>query len=236
MVVSGLVPSPWSEAAKGLFHVQGVPVLAVRSSREDPDLAAFTRADNVPVVMYADDPPRTNWAQIVMLADRLGAPGLLVPTELGRRARMIGMIHELAGEDGLGWSARLRMIDAALTSEGARGFPLPVARYLAGKYGYSTERAARAHDRMLEVLHGLGQALGDAEFFGGTRPNALDVYCATFLTPLTTITEEDCPKMAAPLRQAFAVPREELADAVPETLLAHRKRMFERHLAWPIAL
>ena len=236
MVVSGMVPSPWSEAAKGLFRVQRVPVLAVRAAREDPEVAAFAKADNVPSVLYDDEPPRTSWAAIVMLAERLGAPGLLVPVDGQRRVRTIGLIHEIAGEDGLGWSARLRMIDAALTSEGARGFALPVARYLAGKYGHSSERAARAHGRMREVLRTLSQALGDADYHGGHMPNALDVYSATFLTPMTTISEEDCPGMAPALRQAFAVVRDELGDEVPEVLLAHRKRMFERHLAWPIAL
>ena len=196
MVVMGLVPSPWTEAAKGLFHVQRVPVLAVRSSREDADIAGFARADNVPSVVYDDDPPRTNWAPIVMLADRLGTPGLLVPTDPERRVRMIGLIHEIAGEDGLGWSARLRMIEASLTSEGARGFPLPVARFLAAKYGHSSERAARAQGRMREVLGTISRALGDAEYHGGHAPNALDVYSATFLTPMTTISEAACPKMA----------------------------------------
>jgi glutathione S-transferase len=214
MVVSGMVPSPWSEAAKGLFHVQRVPVLAVRAAREDPEVAAFAKADNVPSVMYDDEPPRTDWAAIVMPAERLGAPGLLVPVDGERRVRMIGLIHEIAGEDGLGWSARLRMIDAS----------------------HSSERAARAHGRMRAVLRTLSQALGDADYHGGQLPNALDVYSATFLTPLTTISEEDCPGMLPALRQAFAVPRDELGDEVPGVLLAHRERMFERHLAWPIAL
>ena len=236
MVVSGLVPSPWSEAAKGVFHVQRIPVLAVRSAGEDPELAAFARADNVPVVLHDDDPPRTNWAQIVMLADRLGTPGLLVPMDLERRARMIGLIHELAGEDGLGWCTRLRMIEASLTTEGAQGFPLPVARYLAPKYGHSSERAAWAQGRMRQVMRGVSEALGEADYHGGHTPNALDVYSATFLTAMTVISEEDCPEMALPLRKAFAVPREELANEVPEALLAHRLRMFDRHLAWPIAL
>jgi len=236
MVVSGLVPSPWSEAAKGLFHVQRIPVLAVRSAREDAELAAFSRSDNVPVVLHDDDPPRTNWAQIVMLADRLGTPGLLVPTDLERRVRMIGLIHELAGEDGLGWCARLRMIEASLTTDGARGFPLPVARFLGAKYGHSSERAAWAQGRIRQVMRGVAEALGEADYHGGNTPNALDVYSATFLTAMTEISEEACPRMAAPLRKAFAVPREELASEVPESLLAHRLRMFECHLAWPIAL
>jgi hypothetical protein len=75
MVVTGMVPSPWSQAAKGLFRVAGLPALAVRSNREDAEQAAWTRSHNVPVVLHDDDPPRTNWAEIVMLADRLAARG-----------------------------------------------------------------------------------------------------------------------------------------------------------------
>lgn len=77
-------------------------------------------------------------------------------------------------------------------------------------------------------MRGVAEALGEADDHGGHAPNALDVYSATFLTAMTVISGSDCPGMAAPLRKAFAVPREELASAVPESLLAHRLRMFER--------
>jgi glutathione S-transferase len=235
MVVSGLVPSPWSQAAKGLFRVIGVPALAVRSNREDPQLAAWTRSHNVPVVIHDDEPPRTVWSEIVALAARLGPPGALLPTALADRVALVGLLHELAGEDGLGWSARLLMIDASLTSDGARGFPLPVARYLAGKYGHSPAAVAGARARTLEVLHALQRRLGDAEYFGGAAPDALDIYTACFLTPLTDIEEADCAMLPA-LRRAFAVAREAIGDAVAPALLAHRERMLERHLGWPITL
>ncbi len=236
LVVSGAVPSPWSEAAKGLFHVQGVPTLAVRFDREDPEQVAWARSHNVPVVIHADEPPRTSWAEIVMLADRLGAPGVLVPAELDRRVRTIGLIHELAGENGLGWSARVLMIEASLTSNGERGFPVPVARYLGAKYGHGPGRAAVARVRIAEVLQALRAELGEREYFGAQGPGALDVYSATFLTLLGTISESDCPALVPGLRRAFASVLEEFGAAVDPALAAHRTRMFERHLAWPIAL
>src|SRR5690348_11346057 len=113
MAVSGRVPSPWSEAAKGLFRVIGVPVLAVRATVQDAEFQAWAKADNVPVVMNDDEPPRTNWSAILALACRL-APGKLAPEDPRGRATVFGLVHELAGEDGLGWCARLLMIDAGL--------------------------------------------------------------------------------------------------------------------------
>ncbi|MFT3772460.1 MAG: hypothetical protein QM820_44265 [Minicystis sp.] len=237
IVASGMVPSPWSEAAKGMFRVQGIPVLVVRSARDDKDLAAWTRAHNVPVVFHDDEPARTSWAAITTLAARLGAPGALLPEDLDRRARMMGLIHEIAGEDGLGWSARLAMIHASFTSNGERGFPLNVAKYLAAKYGYAPERVEAAHARVLAILSALASRLaGGNEYLDGDRVSALDIYAAAFLTPLCPIPESDCPRLSPLLRQAFGTAHEALGNAVPEALLAHRRRMFERHMGFPIAI
>ncbi|RYE94154.1 MAG: hypothetical protein EOO75_02700 [Myxococcales bacterium] len=236
MVVAGAVPSPWSEAAKGLFRLQGVPVQAVRTTRDDAALTAWMRSHNVPVVFHGEDPPRTGWAEIVTLAARLGEPGALVPTGREERVRMMGTLHEVAGEDGLGWSARLLMIDASLTSDGARGFPLPVARYLAPKYGHTPGCADGARERAAATLAALGDRLGGGEYFGPSGPDALDVYVATFVTPLCELPPEVCPRLHPALRAAFGAAREALADRLPATLVAHRQRMLERHLGLPIAI
>jgi hypothetical protein len=65
---------------------------------------------------------------------------------------------------------------------------------------------------------------------------ALDIYAATFLTPLTVIDDTVCPQMIEPVRRAFTAARELLAEHVPAELWAHRARMFERHLPMPIRL
>ena len=232
MVVTNLVPSPWGEAAKALFRIAGVKVLAVRSQRGDAAQDAWTHAHNVPVVFHDDEPARTVWSQIVALAARLS--GTLLQADIDRRTRTIGLIHEIAGEDGLGWNARLLMIHVALTE--GRGFPKPVAHYLAAKYGYTPDLVDAARGRARAILTTLAAELGDATYFGGATPGALDAYCATFLTPLTPITEEQCPAMAPALRVAFGVAAEQLGPHLPAALRAHRDRMFAQHLAWPIAL
>ena len=55
----GVVPSPWTEAAKGLFKVARIPVACVRSVRGDAAQASWTQAQNAPVVFHEDDQPRT---------------------------------------------------------------------------------------------------------------------------------------------------------------------------------
>jgi glutathione S-transferase len=241
IVVSGLVPSPWSEAAKGLFRVAHVPVLVVRRMREATDITAWTGVDNVPVVFHEAEPARTNWAAITALAARLAGPDVLLPDDPAARAEAMGLIHEIAGEDGIGWNARLAMIDATITSGGKRGFPLPIGQYLASRYGYSPDAAGRVRSRAERQLHLVRdrlraqQALGHG-YLGGARLSAVDIYLATFLTPLTAISAEDCPQLQPVLRQAFGCAHEELGALVPAELVSHRKMMFERHLGWPIEL
>lgn len=241
IVVSGLVPSPWSEATKGLFRIANIRVLAVRRARDNAEITAWTGVDNVPVVFYAAEPPRTNWAAITTLAARLAGPGVVIPEELDARLHTMGLLHEIAGEDGIGWNARLAMIHASINSGGERGFPLPVAEYLAKRYGYTPKSAAHARARIEQQLVGMRdqlraqQALG-RDYLGGPRVSALDVYLATFLTPLSVITVDDCPQLEPALRQAFGTAHEALGRLVPEELCAHRALMFERHLAWPIVL
>jgi glutathione S-transferase len=241
MVVAGQVPSPWSEAAKGLFRIAGVPVSAVRRVRPDPELFAWTGADNVPVVLFGNEPPRTHWAAITTLAARLAGPEVLLPDDPVRRAEVMGVIHEIAGEEGIGWNGRLAMIDASLSSGGQRGFPLAVGEYLARRYGYAPDAVGRAGarlERQLGMLRDrlLAQRAAGHAFLDGPRISALDVYLATFLTPLSAIPEEECPNLDPRLRQAFATAHETFGALVPPELAAHRRTILEDHLAWPIAI
>lgn len=241
MVVTGLVPSPWSEAAKGMFKVAGIPVLAVRRPRDTAEVTAWTGVDNVPVVVYGDEPVRTHWAGITTLAARLAGHDMLIPADVGARAETMGILHEIAGEEGLGWNARLAMIDVTLTTGGERGFPLQIGQHLAERYGYTPDGARSSRERadqqlkLLQTRLRAQQAHGHA-YLGGARISALDIYLATFLTPLSEIPPEDCPKLSPALRQAFGCAHEELGALVPPELAAHRKMIFERHLTWPIEL
>jgi glutathione S-transferase len=205
------------------------------------EITAWTGIDNVPVVFHEAEPARTHWAAITALAARLAGPDSVIPDDLGARVEAMGLLHEIAGEQGIGWNARLAMIDVSITSEGKRGFPLPVAQYLARRYGYSPDAAALGRARIERQLQALRdrlraqQSLGHA-YLGGPRVSALDVYLATFLTPLSDITPEECPQLEPALRRAFGSAHDAFGSLVPAELRAHRQRVFERHLGWPIAL
>jgi len=235
LVVSGVVPSPWSEAAKGVFRLARIPVLAVRAMPRDKALLEWTGVDNVPVVLHGKEPARTCWSQIVGLAARL-APGTVLPADPVARAEAMGLLDLIAGEDGLGWNGRLAMIEASVTSDGARGFPAQVAGYLGKRYGFSAAIAEGLRARVMGQVATLSARLGARPYFGGDHPGAVDVYLATFLTPLVPISEADCPRMVPPLRAAFGTAAEAFGPLVPPELLAVRARMFEHHLPFPIEI
>jgi glutathione S-transferase len=239
LVVSGLVPSPWSEAAKGIAHVKGLSAVLLRGKPRDPELEAWTHSHNVPVAMYPNEPPRTGWAEILMLSERLSDRSPLVPADPEQRCKLFGLAHEIAGEGGLGWCARLLTIHGSLSTEGARGFPLRAAHYLARKYGYAPERVAAARAKVSSVMATLAAELARSQARGGDyllgdTPSALDIYWATFSVLLVGASEADCPAMPAELRPIFSYLREDLGLEAPSPLLAHRALMYSRHLPWPL--
>jgi glutathione S-transferase len=237
VVTVGGIPSPWSEAAKGLLRLSGAPFLAVRLMPGDKEVREWTRARNAPVVMVDGEPPRTGWAEILELVERT-APSTarsLVPSAPSDRVRMFGLAHELMGEGGLLWSGRVATVHAGLESDGARGFPTIIATYLAKKYGYARDRVEPARRRVAETWTLLGDALGSREyFFFDDRPSALDVYVASAVNIFVVPKEDECA-MWPPIRAAFESMRGILAEP-PPSLVALRDRMYERHLPLPIEI
>lgn len=225
------IPTPWSEAAKGIFRIKAVPFVAVRMGPFDKDVKKWTRARNVPVAMYEEEPARTGWADILELAERIAPQPTLVPETPSDRVRMFGLAHELMGEGGLLWSGRLLTIAEGLASEGERGFPPMVGQYLGARYGFTSDRLPLARSRVSEGLALLADTLGGQPYYFGDRLTALDVYSAAAMNILDPLPEEMCP-MLAPIRNAFETMRAQLA--VPQPLLDHRARMYERHLELPI--
>ena len=196
LVLAGNIPSPWSEAAKGCFDVKGIDYLGVRQRIGDAETRAWTGHHNAPVAMFDADPPLTNWADILALAERLQPSPSLLPAAENDRLAMFGLSHELLGPDGLGWSARLLMIHAGLTTDGARGFPPPAASYLAPKYGYTLQRMPGARQRIAAVLGALAARLaGGGDYLIGDRLSAADIHAAVTLNVLLPLPEELCPTL-----------------------------------------
>ena len=241
LVAAGSLPSPWSEAAKGIFHVKGLPMPVVGYPRVDEALRTWTGAVNVPVLLNGDEPPRTGWAEILSFAERMGGEVSLIPADTEARIRHHGLAHELAGENGFGWCSRLVMTEGSLVSQGAASFPLPVAQRLAGKYSHAPERIAPALARLREILRLFDAELARSRAAGhrylmGAHVTALDIFLGTFLTFALPLAEADCPQMLPRVRPALAYLAEQIGADVPPALIEHRAHMFESHLPLPIVL
>lgn len=238
MVVVGQIPSPWSEAAKGILHVKRIPWRALRLAYDSAALKEWAGQRSAPVAVYEDEAPRSGWAEILLLAERLAPEPPLLPNVAADRALVMGLSHEICGEQGLGWSRRLQLVDAGL--RGAGGFPTKVAAYIGKKYGYSPAAGLAASRRVADLLAMLAARLkaqhaAGSRYYVGHRPTGVDIYSATFLAMLRPLPQDVCP-MDAETRTAFEL-RDPLTDeALDEVLLAHRDMMYREHLVLPVSL
>lgn len=232
LVVLPGVPSPWGEAAKGILHVKRIPhVRAVRMASDPPNaLEDWTKQDAYPAAMFEDERPRSGWAEILWLAERLAPEPALVPRDPEPRALFFGLCHELCGEEGLGWMRRIEMIEAGL----ARGDRM--MRWLGDKYGHRPDVAQRAAQRVRDVLRALDvQLQRHGKYLMGDALTALDIYFATFLNLVSPLPPE---LLTLPpfLREATSRVDPEVARILAGGLLAHRDRIYREHLELPVVL
>lgn len=237
VVVSG-VPSPWGEAAKGILHVKQIPWLAVRLEQGNDAMAEWTGERSGPVAVYENEPPRSSWAGILLLAERLAPSPALLPRDAGERALALGLAHEICGEMGLGWCRRLQGVHAGMRGEG--GFAKPVAEYLGSKYGYHAEEATAYTARCVDLLGMLGGRLRaqreiGSPYYLGDALSAVDIYGATFMALFRPLPPEQCP-MPEPLRAAFETRDPETEAALDPILLEHRDLVYREHLELPLSL
>jgi glutathione S-transferase len=238
MVVVGGVPSPWGEAAKWILHIKGIEWAAVRLAYDSELLKEWAGERSGPVLVYDNERPRAGWAEILLLAERLAPVPALIPADPAERAVMFGLAHEICGEAGLGWSRRLQLIHAGLNNAG--GFPQPVAKYLAKKYGYSPAGGAAAGARAADLLAMLSarlkaQAQAGSPYYVGAAPTAVDIYSATFTAMFDPLPPEQC-RMDATMRAALASRDAKIEAALDPILFEHRDMIYEKYLELPLAL
>jgi glutathione S-transferase len=238
MVVVGNVPSPWGEAAKGILHIKGIESAAVRLTYDSEPLQQWAGQRSGPVLIYDDERPRSGWAEILLLSERLAPSPSLLPAKADARALAFGLAHEICGEAGLGWSRRLQLVHAGLNNVG--GFPERVSKYLAKKYGYSPAVGAAAGVRVAELLAMLvarlkAQQQAGSRYYIGDSLTAVDVYSAAFAAMFEPLPPEVC-KMEASTRAAFGARDASIDAALDPILFAHRDMMYARHLELPLSL
>jgi glutathione S-transferase len=231
------VPTPWTEAARGIFRVKGLDCRYAARGRDEPRdaLVQWAGDSSVPVVAYEREKLRTGWAEILLLAERLSPEPALLPADPERRAEAFGVAHEISGEMGFGWCVRLLMIQRSLGHGAGPAFPAEAAAMLGAKYGLVPDSVRVARARVLAVLGMLDARLARQPFLVGDELSAVDIYWATFANLLTPLPEHELP--AAPLiRAVYSGSDAELVDAVTERLRGHQRNVYERYLELPVPL
>ena len=228
------VPSPWSDAARGMVAAKELECLAVAFDPRDESIPRWTGCPNAPVALYKDELPRSGWAEILSLLERLGGKVSLVPEDPAERASLFGLSHEVCGEMGLAWIRRLLLLHSSFTTDGNQGFPLPVAKFLARRYGYSPGLVEPARRRLVEILGALDGQLARAggPYFFGERLTALDFYSAAALGMLVPLPDSIRP-IAPMMRPVLERLDDDLAAAITPALRAHRDRIAPRWFALP---
>jgi glutathione S-transferase len=233
------IPSPWSEAAKGILQVKKLPFArgAMQPGGENADLVEWTGQNSAPVLAWEDERPRTGWVEILLLAERLAPEPRLIPAAPEERALLFGLGHELMGEQGFGWCRRSAGIHAAVTAGGGQAqWALAFGR----KYGYREEEGELYRRRTREILELLSaqlrrqQAAGSA-FLLGDSLSALDLYWAAMAALVEPLSEEQCP-MPPAMRVFYGLSDAELRPEGTDSLLAHRDRIYRDHLELPVKL
>ena len=238
MVVVGGVPSPWGEAAKGLFHIEGIEWVGVRLAYDSEALLQWAGERSGPVAVYGKEAPRPGWREILLLVERLAPAPRLLPADPERREQMLSLAGTICDKGGLNWTRRLQLVHAGL--HGLPGFNSRASTYLAKKYGHDPESGAAAGAKVVEMLGALAARLkaqhaGGSPYFIGEALSAADVYAATAMALFKPLPQEVC-EMVPATRAAFEALDPPTAAALDPVLLAHRDMMYARHLALPLKL
>ena len=237
MVCLRAIPSPWTEAAKGIFHVKGLECQYAAREKEEPEqvLLDWAGSSSVPVVAYEKEPLRSGWAEILILAERLAPQPALIPAQAHERSALFGLSHEICGEMGLGWCVRLLMLRQSFDHSDEESFPSSAAGMLAAKYGFNPTHVGQAEQRVVSILGLLAETLGDRDYFLAERLTALDIYWATMANLLTPLDEEQLP-MAPYMRKVYTSSNVRLLEALTPSLRAHQQRIYRDYLELPVPL
>jgi glutathione S-transferase len=240
IVTLAYVPSPWGEALKGILHIKQLPHSRVRHvfGSQTQTLLEWSGQDSFPLLAWNDERPLTRWIDQLNLAERLAPTPRLIPERFDDRVLMFGYCNELCGENGIGWTERLRGVHEAVTTPG--GDPQGISAYLGKKYGYTPEIGGQAAVRVAAGLSALASRLEQqkargSRFFIGDSLSAMDVYWATFSNMLKPLAPDLCP-MPEAIRKMFTTINPTVAAALKPILFEHRDFIFKNYLELPVDL
>lgn len=231
------LPSPWSEFVRACFHVKRIPYSLVDARDADRGLTSvmkLTGQASLPVVLWNDERPRSNWLEQLVLAERIGRQPYLLPDDPFERAKVVGLIAELCAEASFGWHRRVMMIVRLLTEPAFDERERSIGQYLSKKYRHKTDSIEASTKRCEEVICTFAdlRAAGH-EYLLGPNLTALDLAWAAFAALIQPLPEDLCP-MKPMWRDLYtwtpsATPRDRL-----EALLSLRDRIYRDWLPLPV--
>ncbi|MDX1734858.1 MAG: hypothetical protein R3228_10840 [Halioglobus sp.] len=236
LVLTAGVPGPWGESAKAILDYKGIGFLPVHQEGggANEELLAWTGQNSAPVAVYEDLPPVCHWLDLLMLAERLAPHKPLLPEAPGERADVLGLSALLAGVDGFAWNRRLQMFAPAM----ALAEPPDIIARMAHKYGWSEQALAAATAKICSIAAELdgrleAQERQGREYLVGDTVSAADFYWANFAGMVDPLGPADNP-MPDYMRSTYESADARTRGALTPRLLAHRDRMYQRHIKLPL--
>ena len=233
LVLTAGVPGPWTVAARAIFDIKGIdytPVAQIAGDANE-ELVAWTGHNNAPTAMLDDERPRTGWAELLLLAERLAPEPALIPASPEQRALMWGMAHEICGEQGLGWCARI-ILFIAQEEAGMTAYSQLKQRYSSGESVAQSAARLNAIIGMFERQMERQTAAG-SDYLIGDSLTAVDVYWTAFSNLLHPMDADMC-EMPDYYREIGSMVTSRLDSPTPAILLDHRNRTLRRHMNPPI--
>jgi hypothetical protein len=234
------VPSPWSEFCRAIFHVKQLDYEQVEARDPVTGLTLLRQAtaqESMPVAFWNDERPRTNWLEILHLAERLGEQPRLLPDESEARARVIGLCGELCSEGGFGWHRRVLLIHELLTNGALGERERRIGHYMAGKYGYEASGVRHSLQRCEDIvatfarLHA-AQNSSDV-YFDGKSLSAIDLAWAAFAALIRPLPQEHCA-MSDTWRSLYTWEPVTTSAQTVGALVERRDRVYATHFRLPV--
>jgi glutathione S-transferase len=235
LVLTANIPGPWSESAKYIFRIKNIPFIPVAQLLAQPneELQAWTGTRNAPIVMVDGMPPKSNWADILMLAERLQPDPPLMPAASAARAEVFGICAELCGEGGLLWTSRV--LSLAATNEGPA-----FSEIMHKAYGGTPAEVEAAPARIADILGTLDDRLRTqvrrgSPYLIGNKLHACDIYWACISQAVSVLPQELCP-LKPELRAIYERVPSPTREACTPLLLKHRDYIYKKYIGLPLDL
>ena len=227
------VPGPWGEAVRAIYDIKGIDYVPVeqQGASANEGLRKWTGQNSAPCVMIDNERPRSRWYEMLMLAETLAPEPRLIPADQAQRAQMFGILHEICGEDGFGWSGRLIQFDIL-----QRQSTLALDGML-HKFGSSVS-LQHAIDRMISIMRWLAEVLeaqqsAGSRYMVGDSLSAADIYWTTFSNKVAPIDQAICP-MPGHYRQMCEIGAAAIGYDVPAILIDHRDYLLDTYFTLPL--